>query len=382
MSVEASPLETTVLRAVPEPAQEAGDRLRIAMVAPPWFSIPPEGYGGIESLVSWLTERLVGRGHDVTLIAPSPSTTSARFRATLSEPPSHRLGEALPEIVHAARTRTILEEVGPDVIHDHSTAGPLLAGARPPTILTAHGPVRGDFGAYYQSMAHRVGLVAISDAQRNLAPEIPWFAMVHNAIPVEDYTFRSEKDDFVLFLGRMSADKGAHLAIEASREAGRRLVLAAKCSEPEEVEYFEAEVEPRLGPDTEWLGEVDGEAKRDLLARAGCLVFPIQWDEPFGLVMAEALASGTPVVACRRGSVPEIVEDGVTGFICDELDELPDAIRRAGDLDPRACRERAASRFDVEVMVSGYERVYRKAIAEADERRGSPGTVYSEKPSG
>lgn len=344
---------------------ESSDRLRIAMVAPPWFSIPPEGYGGIESIVSWLTERLVGRGHDVTLIAASPSRTSARFRATFEEPPSDRLGEALTEVIHAARARTILEDVEPDVIHDHSTAGPLLAGIGAPSVLTAHGPVRGDFGVYYQSMAHRARVVAISEAQRNLAPEIPWFGMVHNAIPVADYAFRRDKDDFVLFLGRMSPDKAAHLAIDVSRAAGRRLVLAAKCSEPEEIGYFETEVEPRLGPDTEWLGEVDPETKHDLLSRAQALVFPIQWDEPFGLVMTEALACGTPVVACRRGSVPEILEDGVTGFVCDDPTDLAEALGRVADLDPEACRDRASSLFDLKVMVSGYERVYRRAIARA-----------------
>lgn len=384
MEIQASPLEPEIIRTLADGNGDGRDPLRIAMVAPPWFSIPPEGYGGIESLVSWLTERLVERGHDVTLVAASPARTSARFRATFAQPPSDRLGEALTEVIHAARTRTILEEIDPDVIHDHSTAGPLLAEASPPTILTAHGPVRGDFGAYYQSLAHRVGLVAISEAQRNLAPELPWFAMVHNAVPVAEYTFRREKDDFALFLGRMSPDKGAHLAIEACREAGRRLVLAAKCSEPEEIEYFEREVKPRLGTDTEWLGEVDLDAKHDLLARAGCLVFPIQWDEPFGLVMTEALACGTPVVACGHGSVPEIVDDGVTGYVCAEPAELPEAIRRVGDINPEACRDRATSMFDIDVMVSGYERAYRRAITRVAERprRVSDRAVYSEKLSG
>jgi glycosyltransferase involved in cell wall biosynthesis len=338
------------------------DRLRIAMVAPPWFSIPPEGYGGIESMVYWLTERLVHRGHDVTLIAAAPARSSARFRATLAEPPSDRIGDPFLEVTHAARARNVLEDIGPDVIHDHSVAGPLLAGNGVPTVLTAHGPVNGVFLHYYRSLAHQVNLVAISEAQRNLAPDLPWFSTVHNAIPVDEYPFRADKDDFALFLGRMSPDKGAHLAIDACREAGQRLVLAAKCSEPDEHEYYESEVEPRLGPDTEWLGEVDMEGKHDLLARARCLVFPIRWEEPFGLVMVEALACGTPVVACRRGSVPEVVVDGRTGLICDEEEKLPAAIRQAAEIDPEACREHAAAAFDLDVMVEGYEHVYRRAV--------------------
>ena len=266
-----------------------GAPLGIAVVAPPWYSIPPEGYGGIESMVYWLTEGLVARGHDVTLIGAAPTRTTGRFRATFTAPPSGYVGDPFLEVAHAARARNVLEELAPDVVHDHSTAGPLLARAAVPTVVTAHGPLDGVFHDYYQSLASRVLLVAISESQRNLGPELPWFGTVHNAIPVDEYRLGEEKEDFLLFLGRMSPDKGAHLAVEASREAGRRLIMAAKCTEPQELEYYEREVEPLLGDDVEWLGEVDQATRKGLLARASCLVFPIQRDEPFGPRPIEAL---------------------------------------------------------------------------------------------
>ena len=153
-----------------------------------------------------------------------------------------------------------------------------------------------------------------------------------------------------------------HLAIDAARAADRRIVLAAKCFEPLEKAYFEAEIAPRLGPDTDWLGEVTSAEKKDLLSRAGCLLFPIQWEEPFGMVMIEALACGTPVVALRRGSVPEIVIDGLTGIVCDDLDQLPAALHQIDAIDPELCRKDVIDRFRPEVMAEGYEKAYRATI--------------------
>jgi len=343
-----------------QPSQRHHQRLRIGIVAPPWFEIPPEGYGGIEWVCYWLVEGLVDRGHDVTLVAAGRARTRGRLLATFEQAPSARLGEVLPELLHAAAAGRLLADLDLDVVHDHSAAGPLLAGSRTAaTVVTAHGTVGGELGAYYRALGSRCALVAISDAQRRAAPELPWSALVYNGLPVEEYPFRAAKEDFVLFLGRMSPAKGAHLAIDAARAAGIRLVMAAKCREPAERAYFEREVRPRLGPDVEWLGEATTAHKKELLARARCLVFPILWQEPFGIVAVEALACGTPVVALRGGAVAEVVVHGQTGFIGERPADLPGLLGKVGSIDPRACRQRAR-RFDVSAMISGYEALYRR----------------------
>lgn len=340
-----------------------GAPLRIAMVAPPWFPIPPRGYGGIEAMVHTLTEGLIARGHEVTLIGAGAYRGAARYLKTYEEAPLERMGEAFPEVVHALLAADHLEALEVDVVHDHCLCGPLTAGWRKaPTVLTAHGPVTGELKAYYRSLSARMGLVAISERQRASGQGLPWLATVYNAIPVDEYPFEAEKEDFCLFLGRISPEKAPDLAIQAARVAGRPIVVAAKCNEPAEKRYFEERVRPLLGRDAEWFGEADSKQKKDLLARASCLVFPIQWDEPFGIVMVEAMACGTPVVALRAGSVPEVVADGVTGFICDEARELPAAINRVGELDPKACRQWVFDRFDVPDMVEGYEAAYRRAL--------------------
>jgi glycosyltransferase involved in cell wall biosynthesis len=335
-------------------------------VAPPWFQLPPPGYGGIEWICYWLVEGLVARGHDVTVIGAGEKGVSANFVSTYEEPPSARLGEQLLELVHTARAAEVLRSKTFDVVHDHTLSGPLLSLAGyAPTVLTAHGPIHPDIADYYRTLYDYVSLVSISESQRQGTPDLPWIGTIHNAIPVKEYTMMQDKEDFVLFLGRMNADKGAHLAIEAARDAGHPIVVAAKCNEAPERAYFDAEVKPRLGPDVHWIGEADTATKKDLLARARCLVFPIQWEEPFGIVMCEAMASGTPVVALRRGSVPEVLEHGVTGIICEHPDELAEGITEAKGIDPNTCREQALSRFDLPRMVSEYEQVFQDVITRA-----------------
>jgi glycosyltransferase involved in cell wall biosynthesis len=347
---------------------EAEGSLRIALVAPPWYPIPPSAYGGIEAMVYWLAEELVSRGHQVTVIGAGEPGTRARFVRTFPVPPTQRLGDVLPEVLHAAHVTQLLKELDVQVVHDHSLAGPLAgAGRSAPTVLTAHGPVDGEFGAYYQCLG--LPLVAISDFQRQAAPRLPWAGRVHNAIPVAGFPYRPDKQDFCLFLGRMSPDKAPDLAIEAAHAAGLPIVVAGKRNEQAERRYFSDKVGPLLGPGDSWFGEADVHDKHDLLSRARCLVFPVQWDEPFGLVMVEAMACGTPVVALRRGSVPEVVDHGVTGWTCRQPSQLAGGIVRADQIDPAACRRRAERLFDVANMVAGYEQVYRQ-LAEHGRKPG------------
>jgi glycosyltransferase involved in cell wall biosynthesis len=339
-------------------------RLHIAMVAPPYFDVPPTAYGGIEVVVADLVDALVARGHRITLIGAGTHRTRAqRFIATYDVGPAEQLGQPMPEMVHAAKVASILEDLDVDVIHDHTMAGPLTAKGRlTPTVVTAHGPVSGDPGEFYRALGDSVHLIAISEAQRACAPDLPWAATVHNAIRAETFPFRVQKDEYAFFLGRFHPEKAPHLAIDAARAAGMPIVLAGKCSEPIERAYYAREIEPRLGPDVTIAGIADAVAKRRLLARAACLLFPIQWDEPFGLVVIEAMACGTPVVALGRGSVPELVLPGWTGIIVDDVAEFPAAIAQARRLDPALCRKHVETNFTVEVMAERYEAVYQRAV--------------------
>ncbi len=350
----------------PNPTNGHTTPLRIAMVAPPWFEVPPEGYGGIEAMCAVLVDELVSRGHEVILLGAGRDRTLGKFVPVLAEPPSVRLGDPMVETLYAALSARALQELDVDVVHDHCLVGPLAAAGRfAPTVVTGHGPMHADLGHYYRALDDAIHLVAISESQRRDAPDLPWAGTVHNAVVVDDlpYRDRAGKEDWCLFLGRMSPEKGALHAIAAARASGRRLLLIGKCNEPPEHNYFEQVVRPHLGSGAEWLGEVDTATRNDLLARAACLLFPIQWEEPFGMVMVEAMACGTPVVALRRGAAPEVIAHGVSGLLCDRPDELPAAIDRAALLDPARCRRHAREHFDVAVMAAGYERVYQRVLA-------------------
>ncbi|MET8423527.1 glycosyltransferase family 4 protein [Nocardia sp. NPDC004860] len=350
--------------------------LHIVLAAPPYFDIPPVGYGGIEAVVATLADELVDQGHRVTLLGAGHAGTKARFVRVWDEIQSKRLGEPYPEIVNAMKTWQIIEalhaEDPVDVVHDHTFAGPANAAAYRglgiPTVVTVHGPVDPEMHEYYQSLDHSVRLVAISDRQRALAPDLNWIGRVHNAIRPSEWPFRTEKLDYALFLGRYAPYKGPHLALRAAHSAGVRLVLAGKLNEPPEHEFFDNYIEPLLTESDDVFGEADATAKRHLLAGARCLLFPIRWEEPFGIVMIEAMVCGTPVIALRGGAVEEVVEHGVTGWICDDPDELPGYIARADEIDPYACRERVERLFATDLFAQGYEAAYHRAIEMAAER--------------
>jgi glycosyltransferase involved in cell wall biosynthesis len=348
-----------------------GERFRIAMVVPPYFDVPPKAYGGVEAVVADLVDALVARGHDVTLFGAGEPGTKAKFVPVWDRALPERLGDPFPEVVHALKVRRAIEQVaatsGVDLVHDHTFAGPLNAPAYMdmglPTVVTVHGPVdQEDCYRYYRELGREVSLVAISDRQRELAPELNWVGRVHNALHVDQWPYQTEKGDYALFLGRFTETKGPHLALQAAHEAGIPLVLAGKCSEAIEKAYFEKEVRPRLTERDHLFGLADATAKRKLLAGARCLLFPINWEEPFGMVMIEAMVCGTPVVALRGGAVSEVVVDGVTGRICDDPAELPAAIAEVQDMDPAACRAHVEANFGAGPLGRGYEQVYHQLL--------------------
>jgi glycosyltransferase involved in cell wall biosynthesis len=345
--------------------------LKIAMVVPPWYELPPSGYGGIELICAALVDGLVERGHDVTLFGAGTRTgTAARFVSTVGEPQFARLGEGLPDAIHAARVSRLLADAEFDVIHDHTLCGPLTAAHRSaPTVVTVHGPADSELGDYYATLGEQIQLVAISEAQRRRRPAMNWAATIHNAVNPDMFVPGHNPDGPVVWLARFCYDKGPDVAIEACRKAGLPLVLAGKCGEQSERRYLDEVVRPMLGDDVQLIVNGDRETTNRLLTEARALIMPIRWEEPFGMVMIEAMASGTPVVALRRGSVPEVVRDGSTGWICDDPADLADALLRVGELDPEVCVAQARSMFGADRMARRYERVYLRAISATTRRR-------------
>ena len=279
--------------------------MRLAMIAPPWFTVPPVGYGGVENMCADLVDGLVAPGPRGLADRRGP----ARTRPTASSPPtpsrpSARLGEPLPEVLHTAAAARVLERLDVDLVHDHTLAGPLLARGRAAPDGRHH--ARAGAGEPASTTGTRPAGSTSSPSRRPAGrrPDLAWVGTVHNAVDVGSFPFRAEKDEMLLFLGRLHPDKGAHLAIDAARAVGLPIVVAGKCSEPVEQEYFRTHVEPRLGPDVTIFGPVDAAAKRDLLSGAAALVFPILWDEPFGMVMIEAMACGTPWWRSGAGRCP------------------------------------------------------------------------------
>ena len=342
------------------------DRLRIAVLSPVWFPVPPTGYGGIELVVSLLTDGLVDAGHDVTLFASGDSLTKATLSHVFEPAPSELIGRTIPELRHAFGCYTRADEF--DVINDHSgiPAAALGGLVETPVLHTVHGPLdtreAQECYAAIAEIAPRTGLISISENQRRPMPDLPWAATIPNAIDLSLYPVKPHAGEYLLFLGRFSPDKGAHRAVAVAIELGLPLKMAGKNREPKERQYFAEYVEPHLGNGIEYLGEVTHGEKVELLQDARATLFPIEWEEPFGLVMVESMACGTPVIATRHGAVPEVIDDGVSGVIVETYREMPDALERADALDPMECRRYVEERFAPERMVGDYERAYRAAL--------------------
>lgn len=336
------------------------------MVAPVALPVPPIGYGGTERVVSVLTEELVARGHDVTLFAVDGSRTAARLVCTTAEPPHpDDPGSAADELAHVLHAYLRAGEF--DLIHDHSALGAAVGAVlpAPPVVHTLHGPWVERTRRLLEPIADRVALVAISQAQADGNPAAPCAGVVPNGIDVAASPFRAAKDDRLAFVGRINPQKGVVTAVQIAHRVGRPLTIVAKRRERAEWEYWDTHVAPLLGREDEVLEQPPEAVKLDVLARAHATLFPIEWPEPFGLVMIESMAAGTPVIARRLGAVPEVVLDGVTGFVCDTVDEMVAAVERAGDLDPLACRARVEASFSAASMTDGYEEVYQQVMSRA-----------------
>ena len=341
--------------------------MRVLQVAPPWFTVPPVSYGGSEQVIATLVDGLVGAGHEVTLVASGESRTTGRLRRVFDTPPSEALGEAGFELLHvlAAYLDEPLERF--DVIHDHTQTGIALGAVMdgPPVVHTLHGPWTELSGRLYQQVSGRVALVAISHDQADRAPaDIRLAGVVHHGMRLSGCPRVDRRQPQLAFVGRANAEKGPEVAIEVARRTGRPLAMLLKVNEPAEHDYFQRFVMPRLG-DAEVTLELHATRRETLavMARAHAVLFPIRWHEPFGLVMLEANACGTPVVAFARGAADEVIVDGETGFVVppDDLDAMCDAVERVGTLDAEACRSRVAQHFSVERMVDGYLDIYRHA---------------------
>jgi len=335
--------------------------MRIGLIAPPWITVPPTSYGGTEAVVDRLARGLESLGHEVLLAAAGDSTCPVPQVPGSAPADFAQLGTTESELAHVIRGYAAMTDV--DLIHDHTVLGPLYRH-RPvgiPVVATNHGPLRPPLDDIYAAMTSDVHLVAISARQAELTPGRV-ARVIHHGIATAEVPVGAGGGGYAAFLGRMSPDKGVVEAIAVARAAGVALRIAAKMREPDEIAYFASDVERRLGGGIEYVGEVDEAGKFQLLGEATVLLSPLQWDEPFGLVMIEALATGTPIVGTPRGAAPEIVRHGTTGFL-GALHELPGFLARVGDLDRAACRADAVARFDAARMVADHVALYTEVLA-------------------
>lgn len=346
------------------------------MLAPPWIPVPPPGYGGIEAVVDLLTRELVRRGHDVTLFAAPGSRSPAEVRTLLDRPHPDEIERSLHEVDHVARAFAEIDAARRrgrpyDVVHDHCGFAALAMADRlsTPLVHTLHGPFTPDTTRFYAHHGRKAHMVAISHAQLGDGPPtLEAAGVVPNPIDADEWPLVRDKEPFLLWVGRMTADKGPHRAIAAAREAGMRLVLAGPV-QPGQERFFEREVAPMVdGEQIAYVGEIAGAAKKRLFSRARALLMPIRWPEPFGMVMLEAMVCGTPVIAFPEGAARELVLPAETGFLVDDERAMARACREVGAIDPERCRAAAVARFDVRAVADAYERIYRRVA-------GVPATV-------
>ena len=336
--------------------------MRIAILAPPWVPVPPPAYGGTEVVLDTLAGGLLGAGHDVLLYATGDSTCPVPRASTFPTAVGVGRGGSAAELRHAIAAYEVVADF--DIVHDHTLVGAVYADRLPwlPVVTTNHGPFESDLSFLYRAISGRVPVIAISHHQASTARGVNLAGVIHHGVDLDRFPVGSGGGGYAAFLGRMSPDKGVHTAVRVARAAGMPLKIAAKMTEASELEYFSHHVEPLLGSDIEYVGQLGSADKLDLLGRACCLLNPIAWPEPFGMVMIEALATGTPVVATPSGAAPEIVADGVTGILGADETSLVAALGRLDHLDRAACRRSVEERFSARRMVADHVAVYQAVI--------------------
>jgi glycosyltransferase involved in cell wall biosynthesis len=362
--------------------------MKILQIAPLWESVPPSAYGGTEAVVHLLVEGLVRWGHEVTLCASGDSQTSARLQACYPHSLRTANGIQVKSVYSWQHSALALRDArGYDIIHNHAGEEVMaLSHLVPdvPMLTTMHCLITPDtkfiwdlYTGYYNT---------ISWGERRCMPETggTFAGVVHNGIDVGSFPFKAEKEDYLLFLARISPEKGPSIAIEVARRTGKRLVMAGKVDD-QDYNFFLSTVAPLIDGDRiRYVGEADATMKRELYRDASCVLTPIIWDEPFGLVLAEAQACGTPIITLNRGAAPEVVRHGVTGFVVDSTEEMAEATLHVREIDPSACRLHVERNFDSPVMVSNYLRTY-EAILDgtvlAGEKPSAPAPTLTQVPS-
>lgn len=339
--------------------------MRIAQIAPLWIPIPPLTYGGTEFIVSLITEELVKRGHQVTLFATGDSKTKARlvpvwpkslWRAKLN----------VPHAVFSLLYHEILSRQDEfDIIHDHCEfyTAPFSKFLTPPVISTVHHPMYEEMIILFKKFSN-INYIAISKNQRKTAPGVNFVKTIYNGIPLERYLFQENPKDYLLWISKITPQKGLAEAIEVAKRTGEKLIIAGIIPK-EEQDYFEYRVQPMIdGKQIQFVGAANFEKKVELFRNAKALLYPIRRPEPFGLVVVESMACGTPVIAYKKGSMPEIIKDGKTGFLVDSQTEMIDALKKINQIDRRTCRRYVARKFGIQKMVNKYEALYNTILKE------------------
>jgi glycosyltransferase involved in cell wall biosynthesis len=339
--------------------------MKIAQIAPIAERVPPKRYGGTERMVYALTEELIRRGHEVTLFASGDSHTSGKLESIYPR----ALREAKMKDIYGTNDLTLLH-IGQayeaqddfDVIHDHLAPLTLPTAnlASTPVVATMHGPFTSDNRRLFETL-RGPHIVTVSQAQLYPLPNINHAGTVHHGLALDSSPFSAEHDGYLLYVGRISIEKGVHYAVDVAQAMDLRLILAAKV-EPTDRAYFKEYIEPRLSDRIQWVGEVDEDERNKLMSKAMAFLHPVVFREPFGLTLIEAMACGCPIIAFNRGAIPEIVKTGVTGFVVEDVEGMIDALHNIQSISRQACREHALTNFSAERMADGYEEIYKKLV--------------------